>query len=151
MKRILTIGAALLVAGFFVACGHFNRTLSGRAEFITSRMASKLDLNADQTSKLNAMRDEIVHKIQSSTEERNKIHAEFTALVRSDRIDPAKLSELREKRTRLHNEVEELISRKIVEFHAILTPEQRAKAAEFLEKFHEKMREHLSAVDAAES
>ena len=138
-KRILAVGLIGLAAGaLFVGCRH-HRSMEDRASWVTNRVSSKLDLDDKQEQTLERIKTELVAKYKSQAAERAKLGTDVEALVRSAQIDKAKVKELQTRHQALHNEMESLFAEKIVEFHAVLKPEQRNKAADIFREFREKM------------
>ena len=145
IRTVKVIIPVLLLAQVLVACGwaRWHRApLEKKAEWIAEKVADKLDLTDDQKTKLNSIRDEIVAKLKESRPSHMKMGEEMIAQVRSEKIDTeaikAKMDEMDKKRDETRN----FVIDKVAEFHAILTPEQRTKAAELLEKFHSRMMKH---------
>ncbi len=139
MKRILLLGILAMTAVSFSACRPWwHKTMQERAGYIAKKIGSKLDLNDSQQQKLNAMRDEVVKKLEANEKEMVQLSRDFEGLVRADKMDPKKLKELKDRRTAVQTDVETVMMDKLVEFHGILTAEQRTKAADLLKKFRER-------------
>lgn len=133
------MGIVAMAALSFTACRPWwHKTMQERAGYIAKKISSKLDLNDSQNQKLNAMRDEVVKKLEANEKEMIQISREFEQLVRADKMDTKKLKELKDRRAAIHTDVEAVMMDKLVEFHGILTPEQHTKAADLLKKFRER-------------
>ena len=137
-KTLLFLGLLGLAAGaLFAGCRH--KSMDDRASWVANRISSKLDLDDKQEQVLDRIKNELVAKHKSQSEERNKLAAEAESLVRSAQIDKAAVKQLQARHQALQNEMETLLGEKIVEFHAVLKPEQRNKAADILREFRERM------------
>ena len=138
-KRILALGLIGLAMGaVFAGCRH-HRSMEDKANWVTNRVSSKLDLDDKQEQTLDRIKTELVAKYKSQAAERARLGTDIEALVRSAQIDKAKVKELQTRHQALHSEMEGLLAEKIVEFHAVLKPEQRNKAADIFRDFREKM------------
>lgn len=137
MKKMYALVIFALVALVAANCRHPGRSLEKRAEWITDKIESKLDLDKSQTQTLGQIRDELVAKAKSNKPQMTQISTEFEALVRSDSMDKNKLKDLQKRREAIHAEMENLLVEKIVTFHAVLKPEQRAKAADSIKDLRE--------------
>jgi len=135
MKRtvtlLLTFAAIVLL---FAACA---RTPEEKTERMVKHIAHELDLNDNQKAQLNKIKDEFLARRPEMVKNRDAGFAEGVALMKSDRVDEAKLAALREKALAGTNDMVGFLFAKFTEFHDLLTPEQRAKAAEMMTKYHE--------------
>jgi len=113
--------------------------MEDKANWVTGRVSSKLDLDDKQEQTLDRIKTELVAKYKSQAAERARLGTDIEALVRSAQIDKVKVKELQTRHQALHSEMESLFAEKIVEFHAVLKPEQRNKAADIFRDFREKM------------
>ncbi len=114
-----------------------QRSPEQRAERIVNHISEKLDLNEAQKAKLNAIKDEFMAKAPAMKKSREETFNEVIALMRSPKIEPEKVTALVEKNKAQADDVIGFILTKFVEFHDMLTPEQREKAAVELEKWRE--------------
>ncbi len=138
-KGFLAIGLIGLAAGvLFAGCRH-HRSMEDRADWMANRVSSKLDLDDKQEQTLSRIKDELVSKHKSQAAERARLATDAETLIRSAQMDKAKVKELQTRHQALHGEMETLLAEKIIEFHAVLKPEQRNKAADILRDFREKM------------
>ena len=132
---LLTIGA-VLGTGYALKKRFCNMTPAERADRITAHVAKELDLTADQKTKLDAMKVEILDKITKLHADKAAMKAEALALVKSDRISESDVNALIEKREAKWRELKPVVVDMLVDFHNMLTPEQRIKLAEKMESFH---------------
>lgn len=137
-KRVILIAVLIAVSGFLVSCQK-HRGIEGKAEWISDRISDKLDLNETQEKELNRIRDEVVAKFKAQKPVHLQVSSDFIALVKSDSMDKAKLNDLKNKHGKLSDEMDNFLAEKIIEFHKVLNPEQRMKAAEYLQKFHNRL------------
>jgi Spy/CpxP family protein refolding chaperone len=141
-KRIIPIAAitVLIISGTILAgCGpqrFFCATPEERAAMIVKRIACDLKLTKEQVEKVNKIKDEILLRTKGLRDERETVHKEWMDLVRSDRLDKNRLTDFINKREEKIRALKPFFIDKMVEFHDLLTPEQRVKAAEKMEKFH---------------
>lgn len=141
-KRSIAFTALLflVISGIVLAgCGprrFFCATPEDRAAMIVKKMTSDLDLTKEQVEKVNRIKDEILAKTKSIRDEREAVHAQVKALVTSATLDRNTVGRFLTGREEKFKALKPFFVDKIVEFHALLTPEQRIKVAEKMEKFH---------------
>jgi periplasmic protein CpxP/Spy len=143
MKTVLLLVVVAVVGVAFIAgCGgHHRGKFSCKspdkiAKFITNNIAKGLNLNEEQKAKLNSIKEEIVSMHQNNKTDHQAMHTEIKTLILSDQIDAAQLNSLIDQKLEKHGEMKDFLVSKFVEFHAILTPEQRQKLVDKLEKHH---------------
>jgi len=137
MRKGMIFGALVLgSAAVFTNC-HRHKTIEERSEWISGKVASKLDLNDVQKKELEKIRVDVVQQFKSEKPQMQQISGEFETMIRSDSIDKAKLKDLQKRRDALHADMENLMIEKVVQLHAVLTPQQRAKAADTIKEFRE--------------
>jgi periplasmic protein CpxP/Spy len=142
LKRVMPVA----VVGFLVLSGILFggcirkriicSTPEQRAEFIVNRISSSLDLSKEQAEKLNKIKDEILARIKSRPNDREAFHNELIGLVKSDKLDRNMIENFIGKREERMKELKPFLIDKLVEFHNILTPEQRNRIVEKLDKFY---------------
>lgn len=110
-----------------------------RANWLVKRISKELDLSEGQKQVLNKIKEEFLAKHRSERPQMQENVRSLSELVRSETIDQAKLAELRKKHRAQRESMENFFVEKALEFHKILTPEQRAKAAELLQKHFARM------------
>jgi protein CpxP len=108
------------------------------ADHVVKMMRDKLDLTVDQTAKVQVLANEVADTVQARRAKHSEggEHGEFIKQLRSNTVDTAALSQDMLKREAKFQEMHGFIIQKFAELHAILTPEQRGKLADFLEKHH---------------
>lgn len=110
--------------------------------FLMGRIVEKLNLTENQKAQVEKIKDQIKERMESKKGNRDNMMDEFVNEFKKDNLDKTKLSELDQKRTQNEQEMKDFMMDKLIEFHNILTPEQRLKAAETMtemkNKFHER-------------
>jgi Spy/CpxP family protein refolding chaperone len=138
MNRFLKIlGISLVIVGSlnFVNCFR-GKKFEDRVNHIAKKMASHLDLDDKQKAELEKIKTQIIEKrAQLKATENPNAKTEFANMVRSDKMELSQLNSLVEPKIKNRKEMIDFINQKIVEFHAILKPEQRKKLGDKLEKF----------------
>ncbi len=142
LKRILPVAVigTLVVSSIFVggciAKRIICKTPEKRAESIVKKLTKKLDLTKEQVDKVNQIKDEILERTKKYKDEREAMHNELLDLMKSDKLDRAKLESFVNKYEARMKELKPFFLDKIIEFHNILTPEQRNKIIEKVNKFY---------------
>ncbi len=137
-KKLFAIIALFSLAGMNACRPWKHKSPEERAEWMVKRISKELDLNDTQKQALNRIKDEFIAKHKA---DRPQMEAQFAALsdlVRSDTIDQAKLKDLRKKHQAHRESMENFFVEKAIEFHKVLTPEQRVKAADLMQKYFRK-------------
>lgn len=134
-RKALTVFSLVLAASVFVYCRPWkHKSPEERAEWMTKRIHKELDLNDAQDQTLKKIKDELLAKYKADKPARDALFQDMTALVQAESIDKAKLQDLKKRHVAQREAMENLFMDKVVEFHKVLTPEQRVKAAKSLEK-----------------
>lgn len=136
--RIGIIAAALaaLLAMGLGGCGRFHHhTPQERADCLVQKIVARLDLDQGQQQQLKRIEGEVLAKGAEMRAHREGDFAELIALLKSDQIDPTRFKiDVDLHQARAH-ELVAFIGEKFREFHDLLTPEQRQKAAQLLEEW----------------
>lgn len=133
LKRGYAAVLAAAVALLFIGAGCY-RTPEQRAEHIVNHIASDLNLNDVQKAQLSKIKDEFLARRPAMEKLREDTVKEANALMRSPEIDKAKLGALTARNQTEMNDMIAFISAKFAEIHDMLTPEQREKLVEHIEK-----------------
>ena len=133
--------AAATIAVGLTGCGrcgwrHHDKDPAQRAEWITKKIASELDLNEAQKAKLELVKQEFLAQREKGKQEREEAFQTVLAQIRSKQLDTEKLQALIEQRHKRMGEAAPSVLKKIADFHASLSDEQKEKAAQKFEKFH---------------
>ncbi len=140
MIRTLTIISLIAIMGLgsvlFVGCNHRGH---GRgAAFMLDYMAEALDLNEDQQAMASSYKDEIMAKVKSMHSEKKQMHDEIKTQLAGESIDKQRVKALVAEHRAGMDEVIDLAVDRVADFHATLSPEQRTKLVNKLEKFEKR-------------
>lgn len=131
---ILAVTAgALFLAGCNRHCGWHSKSPEEKAEKVTKRIASELDLNEAQRAKLDAIKDDILAHKADFGSLREGFRGEMLGQIRAESVDAAKLNGDLEQREAKAKELRAFMVAKFAEFHAILEPAQRERLASRIE------------------
>ena len=130
---ITVVGVLGLGSALFVGCRHHGPHKG--AAFMMDYMTEALNLNEEQQAKANAYKDEILAKTAAMRSEKKQMHDEIKAQLSSEEIDTSRVKELVAEHRAGMDEVIDLLVDRIADFHRTLSPEQRDKLVEKLEKF----------------
>jgi Spy/CpxP family protein refolding chaperone len=137
MLRTITIITVIAVLGLgsalFFGCRHDGPHKG--AAFMMDYLTEALDLNEEQQTRANAIRDEILIKAQAMRSGKKQMHDELKAQLSSTKIDTTRVKELVAEHRAEMDEMIDLVVDRIADFHQTLSPEQRNKLLEKLEKF----------------
>lgn len=107
----------------------------GRANKVVSKLSSKLDLNETQRAKLEDAKKAFVAARERARGDREKDVATLKALILSERVEASQVRPLIDKHKQVFDQNFNDVFAKVAEFHASLTPEQKQKAVELIDKF----------------
>lgn len=136
LKNILLLSSALMLVIGVTACQR-HRSFEGRSKWIASKISDELDLNKDQETKLEAVRQEFLAARNRHKDERAKNIEEVKQIVLSEKLDAAKVKEKLAHRQKFFDENFDTVFAKVSVFHAALNSEQKQKAVELIGKFAE--------------
>ncbi|MCP4624576.1 MAG: periplasmic heavy metal sensor [bacterium] len=127
--------AVLLIAGIAGLSGCRRHSHAHKAEFMVDYISETLDLTEGQQEQLNQIQDEVMAEAREMHANKESIHAELVAQLRSEEIDQALVkARIAEHRAKMDQIIDLLVVR-IAEFHKTLTPEQKDKLVAKLETF----------------
>jgi periplasmic protein CpxP/Spy len=135
-------GLILVVAALFAGGCRFYKSPEKRAEFVVKKISSELDLNDSQKKELNRIKDEILSKRKELKLEGPRIPAEALAEFRQPTLDEKKINKSFELEMSKMTEMRQFMTKKAVEFHTILTPDQRNKFVDLITEFQKKHHHH---------
>jgi uncharacterized membrane protein len=136
---LAAIGTLGLAACGRHGCRH-GQDPAQRAECVAKKIASELDLNDAQKAKLDLVKQEFLAHREKGRQEREEAFRTILAQIRSKQLDTGKLQALLDRRHKHMEEIAPSVLAKIADFHASLTDEQKEKAAQKFEKFHDHWR-----------
>ena len=102
-------------------------------------IAEVLDLDGVQKDKLQGVHNTMKEARQAFAQVRLQTIDEVLGLVTSDTLDQNQIQQIVKRHQSLVDTFAPQVTAKIAEFHAILTPAQKSKAAEFIEKWKGRM------------
>jgi Spy/CpxP family protein refolding chaperone len=134
-KHLIPMIGSITVLAVLVAAGCWRyRTPEDRAENAVQRFAGMLDLNQEQTAKLEAMKQEYLARRPEYVKLRRESIDDLKEMLLSPQIDQERLNARREKIESQTDDMIRFMAARFVELHDLLTPEQRSRLAEKLEK-----------------
>ena len=147
-KRILilsTVGLVVLGTAFAVGASKSHSGWCGShdgGQRKIDRVAEKLDLNETQKAKLQAVQESFQEVKQAMSQARGKTFDEVLDLVSSETLDQDRVQGIVKRHQSIVEDFTPKVTAKIADFHADLTPEQKSKAAQFLQKWKDRFENH---------
>ncbi len=143
-KRMLILGTVgLMVLGTAFAVGA-SKNYSGwcgshdGGQGKIDRIANKLDLDVTQKDKLEAVQESFLEVRQAMSQARGQTFDQVLDLISSETLDQSQVQGIVKRHQSIVEEFTPKVTTKIADFHAVLTPEQKSRAAEFLQKWKER-------------
>jgi len=130
---ILLIG--MLISGVALFSGCRRHSHGHKAEFMVDYISETLDLNESQQAQLDQIKDELMAKAQQMHADKESMHAELVAQLRSEEIDQVRVKAVIAEHRAQMDEIVDLIVVRLAEFHKTLTPEQKEKLISKIETF----------------
>ena len=143
-KRILilsTVGLMVLGTAFAVGASKSHSGWCGSHDDgyrKIDRIAEKLDLNGAQKAKLQAVQESFQEVRQAMSQARAQTFDEVLDLVSSETLDQSRIQGIVKQHQSIVENFTPKVTAKIADFHAVLTPEQKARAVEFLQKWKDR-------------
>ncbi|MDZ4710861.1 MAG: Spy/CpxP family protein refolding chaperone [bacterium] len=141
LSIVIILFTVLAVKGIAVA-RHFHKFADGPGGFIIERLTENLNLTESQKAQVERIREQIKQKMETNKPDHENDAEAFAGEFKKDKLDINKLKEFAQKKEQKHDEMKEFMMEKIVEFHDILTPDQRNQAVENMKdmknKFHDR-------------
>ena len=140
------IAAVLLVAGSsgavyaFSKHGDWGMTTEEKVEFVSDRVARKLDLDAIQREKFAELAELIGVTLQEVKPARDQHIAELESLLQEPSFNQARALEMIQQKTQLINERAPLVISSLASFLDSLSVEQKQRLQEFMQHRHEHQR-----------
>lgn len=136
-RHVLLIGSLTALLALVIA-GCCYRTPEQKAEHAIKRMVSALNLDASQTAKLEKMKEEFLAQRPDRQKMREESFRDIREMMLSPQIDQARLNARTEKIRQHTDDMIAFISMKFVALHDMLSPDQRSKLVEEMEKHMKK-------------
>lgn len=144
-KLIMSVAVIIfiVIAIKGIAMGrHFHKFHDGPHGFIMEQIIGKLNLDENQKAQVEKIREQIKEKMEANKPDRKNDLDELENEFKKDNLDKNTLKQIFENKDQNREEMKDFMLDKLIEFHKILTPEQRTKAAELMkemrEKFHDR-------------
>lgn len=131
---IIALAGTLLFG--VTAC--FKHSPEEKAEWITDRIASKLELDETQKGKLINLKEEIMKARSELQADRESSFDEVKTMVNSEVISRDSVRALFDQKHQKVGQLADPIIDSLVDFHASLNVEQKQKVIEFMEKHKER-------------
>lgn len=130
---IVTLGGLITFATPGHHCGEFGGMNNDKAEYMVSRISSKLDLNAEQNQNLVSLKDTILE--QKQKHEGDNPRDILKTLLSDPVLDEATILNIAEERTTAMNQAIPQVVSALAIFTNSLSNEQRAEIIVMTEKF----------------
>lgn len=136
-KEIVRRGVIVAVTAIALSTSACYRSHSPaeRAEWMANKVTKELSLNEPQKVKLEAVKQAFLAAQGEMKAQHQAMFDEVLTQVPADRLDQTKLLQLFEQHQLLATRLAPSVLNKVAEFHATLTPQQKAEAVERLAKF----------------
>jgi len=132
------LGFILLATG----CGMFHKSPEERAEWITYKIAKKMDLNETQKTKLNQLKDQILLSRKTLKGDKKKHHEQLLTMLDSPVLEQEKLSLMIDEIVFAAQKEKPALISALGDFYDSLSDEQRKKLKEKMERHHAKKHHH---------
>lgn len=137
LSILIIVGLLILIKGIAFA-QHMHKHGGDPVSMLIGRISEKLNLNESQKQQLDKIRDDIHQKMESKKQNRENDFDAFADEFKNSSINKNKLIEIADKRENEREEMRSFMLDKLIEFHSILTPEQRSKAIEEMKNMKDK-------------
>lgn len=111
----------------------------GPIGILIDKVTEDMKLTNDQKARISALKTDIKEKMESKKPVRKEKFDKFISEFTKDNLDKASLENMFQQNQAERNEMKDYVESKIVEFHNILTPEQRKQAADKMTSLREKI------------
>ena len=138
---MLILFGVITVKGIAIA-KNIHKFADGPEGFIIDKISEKLDLNTSQKTQVERLKAQIKEKMESQKPDRENMMKEFSEEFTKSTLDRNSILDHMKKNESKREEMKTFMIDKLVEFHAILTPEQRVKAVELMIEFKEMKDKH---------
>jgi len=132
---LVPVVIALVLAG----CTRRGHSVEEKADWFVEKVSNELDLSASQQATLAAIKtDVLARKDLFDSWRYHNVFDEALAQLEAESLDKEKLNSMLARQEAQRMELRMLLVDKAAEFHAVLTPQQRARAAERLGKLNDR-------------
>ena len=137
-KYAILIAVLLTALLVLAVTGCYHKTPEQRAERVVQKMAKTLKLDDAQREKLEKMKENFLAKRSDMVKMRQETMDDLNEIMMSPQLDQARLNARTEKIQAHTNDLIRFISTEFAELHDMLTPEQRRKLVEEIEKHEQR-------------
>lgn len=130
-KRTAVIISGLALSLTLLGCGH-HKTPEEKAEWITKKITSKLDLNTQQQVNFKQLADQVLISKNAVHENRKQHHEKLLTMLDSPTLDQDLLQGIVSDMTSRVNQQSYAVIDKLAGFYDSLNDQQRAKLREHL-------------------
>lgn len=135
-KTIYISLIAVPIIGLLTLAGCRHPGHQKGALFMMDYLTEVMDLTDEQQAQLDEIQDELMTKAKDMRAEHKNMHAMIVAQLKSDSINKEQLkADIANHRAQMDDLIDLAIER-LAEFHQTLTPEQKDKLVNKIEKFH---------------
>lgn len=136
-KKTLTISLiAVPIIGLLTLAGCRHPGHQKGALFMMDYLTEVMYLTDEQQAQLDEIQDEIMAKAKDMRAEHKNMHAMIVAQLKSESINKEQLkANIANQRAQMDDLIDLAVER-LAEFHQTLTPEQKDKLVNKIEKFH---------------
>ena len=134
-KGLYFLLIGMLISGVALFSGCRRHSHGHKAEFMVDYISETLDLNESQQAQLDQIKDELMEKAQQMHADKESMHAELVAQLRSEEIDQMRVKAVIAEHRAQMDEILDLMVLRLSEFHKTLTPEQKEKLIAKIETF----------------
>lgn len=132
-KYLILITVTALLAVVVSGCW-YHKTPEQKAEHAVQHLVTMLKLDAAQTAKLEKIKEEFLARRPDMVKMREESFKDAKEMMLSPQLDQAQLNARTEKIQSNAGDMIRFVSAKFAELHDMLTPEQRSKLVEEMEK-----------------
>ncbi|RJQ22621.1 MAG: periplasmic heavy metal sensor [Nitrospiraceae bacterium] len=137
-KHVILIIALLTALQMLAVTGCYRKTPEQRAEHVVRHLVETLELDADQRAKLEKMKETFLAKRSDMMKMRHEAMNDLNEMMLSPQLDQARLDARTEKIQAQTSDLVRFISTEFTELHDMLTPEQRSKLVEMMNKYEQR-------------
>jgi len=134
-KGLYFLLIGMLISGVALFSGCRRHSHGHKAEFMVDYISETLDLNESQQAQLDQIKDELMEKAQQMHADKESMHAELVAQLRSEEIDQMRVKAVIAEHRAQMDEILDLVVLRLSEFHKTLTSEQKEKLIAKIETF----------------
>lgn len=137
---LITVAIISILLISIYGCRHCMTAMCGpkafenRIETMAKKLSKELDLTDEQNNHLNTIKDEIIAKLSERRKHRSEMFTVIREEIQKDAIDQKRLEKLFDERKQFREDMHRFLIKKAVEFHSMLTKEQRSKLVLLIDK-----------------